>query len=267
MLVESMLDLTALWRPPPLEAGGLGRVSSVLKMRCFIMLIVFVRTIILYFLIVLIMRLMGKRQIGQLQPSELVVALVIADLAAIPMGNVGIPLLTGIIPILTLFICEALLSYISLKSQPARRFISGKPSIVVEKGKILENELRKQRFNIDDLMEQLRLKDVSDINDVEYALLETGGQISVILKTNKKPVIREDLNINAAYEGLPISLIIDGHINLQNLSIAGHDKNWLAKQLDNSNIKSSDDVLFAYISQDNKFMFQLKDKTKGDDDK
>ncbi|WP_372997864.1 DUF421 domain-containing protein [Lutispora sp.] len=231
------------------------------------MLIVFIRTIILYFLIVLIMRLMGKRQIGQLQPSELVVALVIADLAAIPMGNIGIPLIAGIIPILTLFICEALLSYISLKSQLARKIISGKPSIVIEKGKILENELRKQRFNIDDLMEQLRLKNVSDVQDVEYAILETGGQISIILKTDKKPVIREDLNIKHAYEGLPISLIIDGHINYQNLSIAKHDVSWLEHQLSKNNIKSAKDILFAYISEDNKFIFQLKDNAKGEYEK
>lgn len=228
------------------------------------MLIVFIRTIILYFLIVVIMRLMGKRQIGQLQPSELVVALIIADLAAIPMGNVGTPLLTGIIPILTLFVCEALLSYISLKSQFARRVISGKPTIVIEKGKILENELRKQRFNLDDLMEQLRIKNVSDVQDVEYAILETGGQISIILKTDKKPVIREDLNIKHAYEGLPISLIIDGHINLKNLSVAGKSLDWLEKQLKENNIKSARDVLFAYISEDNKFLFQIKDVAKGD---
>lgn len=229
----------------------------------FVLLIVFIRTIILYFLIVLIMRLMGKRQIGQLQPSELVVALIIADLAAIPMGNTGIPLLAGIIPILTLFICEAMLSYISLKSQLARKIISGKPSIVIEKGKILENELRKQRFNIDDLMEQLRLKDVSDIQDVEYAILETGGQISVLLKTDKKPVIREDLKIKHSYEGLPISLIIDGHINYHNLFISGHDIDWLNKQLNKKGVKSSRDVLYAYISEDNKFIHQLKDKAKG----
>ncbi|MDD4833767.1 MAG: DUF421 domain-containing protein [Lutispora sp.] len=229
------------------------------------MLIVFIRTIILYLLIVIIMRLMGKRQIGQLQPSELVVALIIADLSAIPMGNVGIPLLAGIVPILTLFVCEALLSYISLKSQFARKIFSGKPSIVIEKGRILEDELRKQRFNIDDLMEQLRLKNVPDIKDVEYAILETGGEISVILKTNKKPVIREDLNINATYEGLPISLIIDSHINLQNLSIAKQDIDWLKKQLEKNNIKSANDILFAYISEDKEFMFQLKDNAKGGD--
>ncbi|NLM42866.1 MAG: DUF421 domain-containing protein [Clostridiales bacterium] len=228
------------------------------------MLIVFIRTIILYFLIVIIMRLMGKRQIGQLQPSELVVALIIADLAAIPMGNTGIPLIAGIIPILTLFVCEALLSYISLKSQIARRIISGKPSIVIEKGNILEHELRKQRFNIDDLMEQLRLKNVSDIKDVEYAILETGGQISIILKTEKKTVTREDLNLKLPYEGLPISLIIDGYVNHQNLSIAGHDINWLQNQLKKNNIKSPKDILFAYISEDKKFIYQLKDVAKGE---
>ncbi|HHY77529.1 MAG TPA: DUF421 domain-containing protein [Clostridiales bacterium] len=228
------------------------------------MLIVFIRTLILYFLIVTIMRLMGKRQIGQLQPSELVVALIIADLAAIPMGNTGIPLIAGIIPILTLFVCETILSYISLKSQRARRIISGKPSIVIEKGNIIERELRKQRLNIDDLMEQLRLKNVTDIKDIEYAILETGGQISIVLKTDKKTVTREDLNIQRPYEGLPISVIIDGYVNQHNLSIAGHNMNWLENQLKENNIKSPKDVLFAYISQDKKFIYQLKDTVKGE---
>jgi len=210
------------------------------------------------------MRLMGKRQIGQLQPSELVVALIIADLAAIPMGNTGIPLIAGIIPILTLFVCETMLSYISLKSQRARRIISGKPSIVIEKGNIIERELRKQRLNIDDLMEQLRLKNVTDIKDIEYAILETGGQISIVLKTDKKTVTREDLNIQRPYEGLPISVIIDGYVNQHNLSIAGHNMNWLENQLKENNIKSPKDVLFAYISQDKKFIYQLKDTVKGE---
>jgi len=210
------------------------------------------------------MRLMGKRQIGQLQPSELVVALIIADLAAIPMGNTGIPLIAGIIPILTLFVCETILSYISLKSQRARRIISGKPSIVIEKGNIIERELRKQRLNIDDLMEQLRLKNVTDIKDIEYAILETGGQISIVLKTDKKTVTREDLNIQRPYEGLPISVIIDGYVNQHNLSIAGHNMNWLENQLKENNIKSPKDVLFAYISQDKKFIYQLKDTVKGE---
>lgn len=226
------------------------------------MLIVFIRTIILYTLIVTLMRLMGKRQIGQLQPSELVVSLIIADLAAIPMGNVGIPLLTGIVPILTLFVSEALISFLSLKSQFARKILSGKPSIVVVKGKIIEKELRKQRFNIDDLIEQLRIKNVSNIEDVEYAILETGGQLSVILKTSKMPIIREDLSINAQYEGLPITLIIDGYLNQNNLSVAGLNENWLKEELKKNNINSVKNVLFAFVTADRKLKYQLKDKAK-----
>lgn len=226
------------------------------------MLIVFVRTIILYILIIALMRLMGKRQIGQLQTSELVVALIIADLAAIPMANIGIPLFSGIVPILTLFIGEAMLSFISLKSQYARRIFSGKPSIVVAKGELIEKELNKQRFSIDDLMEQLRIKNVANIEDVEYAILETGGSLSVILKTNKAPVIREDLNIAAQYKGLPTTLIIDGTLVKENLSIAGINENWLQNELRKNKIGSVKDVLFAFTTPEKVLKFQLKDNAK-----
>ncbi len=229
------------------------------------MLIVFIRTVILYILIVALMRIMGKRQIGQLQTSELVVSLIIADLAAIPMGNVGIPLLSGIVPILTLFIGEALLSFIALKSQVARKILSGKPSIVISKGKIVEKELSRQRFNIDDLIEQLRIKNVASIEDVEYAILETGGNLSVILKTPKMPVIREDLKINAKYKGLPTTLIIDGHLIKENLTVAGINDNWLHKELRNNKISSIEDIFFAFVNPDKTFKFQLKDKIKKDD--
>ena len=208
------------------------------------------------------MRLMGKRQIGQLQTSELVVALIIADLAAIPMANIGIPLFSGIVPILTLFIGEAMLSFISLKSQYARRIFSGKPSIVVAKGELVEKELNKQRFSIDDLMEQLRIKNVANIEDVEYAILETGGSLSVILKTNKAPVIREDLNIAAQYKGLPTTLIIDGTLVKENLSIAGINENWLQNELRKNKIGSVKDVLFAFTTPEKVLKFQLKDNAK-----
>ncbi len=226
------------------------------------MLIVFVRTIILYILIIALMRLMGKRQIGQLQTSELVVSLIIADLAAIPMGNTGIPLLAGIVPILTLFVGEALLSYLSLKSELARRILSGKPSIIISKGEIVEKELNKQRFNIDDLTEQLRIKNVFSIEDVEYAILETGGNLSVILKTNKMPVIREDLNISAQYKGLPTSIIIDGTLIKENLPIAGINENWLKLELQRNKISSEKDVLFAFTTPEKVLKFQLKDDAK-----
>ncbi len=226
------------------------------------MLIVFIRTIILFILIVALMRIMGKRQIGQLQASELVVSLIIADLAAIPMGNVGIPLLSGIVPILTLFIGEAVLSYISLRSQTARKILSGKPSIIISKGKIVENELNKQRFSIDDLVEQLRIKNVSNIEDVEYAILETGGNLSIILKTAKMPVLKEDLNINAKYEGLPITLIIDGVLINENLSAAGLNINWINNELKINKIASVKDIFFAFVTNDKVFKYQLKESQK-----
>lgn len=222
------------------------------------MLIAFTRTLILYLFIVIIMRLMGKRQIGELQPSELVVALIVADLAAVPMANVGIPLLYGIIPILTLFIGEELLSYISLKSERARGVICGTPSILIEKGIIMEKELNRLRYNLNDLLEQLRLMNFSNVEDVEYAILETCGQLSVIPKPDKQPLTTGDMNIQPAYEGLPVTVVIDGRVNSQNLRHIGVDEAWLREQLRQNKIKSASDVFFAYVKADKTLRFQMK---------
>jgi uncharacterized membrane protein YcaP (DUF421 family) len=204
---------------------------------------------------------MGKRQIGQLQPSELVVALVIADLAAVPMANVGIPLINGIIPIITLFIMEELLSYISLKSERARGFICGKPSILIERGIIVEEELRKLRYNLNDLLEQLRLKNFSNIEDIDYAIVETSGQLSVIPKAEKKPVTLKDMNIKANAQHLPVTIIIDGRMISDNLHKIGLSSNWLTNELKKNNIVSSKDVFFAYLNPEKKFVYQLKENS------
>ncbi|HNR05603.1 MAG TPA: DUF421 domain-containing protein [Bacillota bacterium] len=226
------------------------------------MLIVFVRTLILYILIIVVLRLMGKRQVGQLQPSELVVALIIADLAAVPMSEVGIPLINGIIPIITLFIMEELLSYISMKSERARGLISGKPSILIERGTIIEDELRRIRYNINDLLEQLRLKNFSNVEDVSYAILETSGQLSVIPKEEKKPVTLKDMNLIAKTGHLPVTVIIDGRIISDNLYKIGLSNNWLADQLRKNSIKSSEDVFFAYLNPERKFIYQLRSNSQ-----
>lgn len=222
------------------------------------MLIVFVRTLILYVVIVLVLRLMGKRQIGQLQPSELVVALVIADLAAVPMANVGIPLINGIIPIITLFIMEELLSYISLKSERARGLICGKPSILIERGVIVEKELRRIRYNLNDLLEQIRLKDFSNLEDIDYAIIETSGQLSVIPKADKRPVTIKDMYITPKPQHLPVTIIIDGRIISDNLHKIGLCNNWLEDELKRNKIKSAKDVFFAYLNPEKKFVYQLK---------
>jgi len=205
---------------------------------------------------------MGKRQVGQLQPSELVVALIIADLAAVPMSEVGIPLINGIIPIITLFIMEELLSYISMKSERARGLISGKPSILIERGTIIEDELRRIRYNINDLLEQLRLKNFSNVEDVSYAILETSGQLSVIPKEEKKPVTLKDMNLIAKTGHLPVTVIIDGRIISDNLYKIGLSNNWLADQLRKNSIKSSEDVFFAYLNPERKFIYQLRSNSQ-----
>lgn len=227
------------------------------------MLIVFVRTLILYTVIVVLLRLMGKRQIGQLQPSELVVALVIADLAAVPMSEVGIPLINGIIPIVTLFIMEELLSYICLKSEKARGIISGKPSIFIEKGRIIEEELRRARYNLNELLEQLRLKNFTDIESIDYAILETSGQLSVIQKAEEKPVTRKDMNIVPQPQVFPVTIIIDGKVNIDNLCKSGLNENWLTAQLNSMSIKSAKDVFLAYLGPGKTLRCQLKSRAAG----
>ncbi|MFA7148620.1 MAG: DUF421 domain-containing protein [Syntrophomonadaceae bacterium] len=222
------------------------------------MLIVIIRTLILYATTVLLLRVMGKRQIGQLQPYELVVIIMISELAAIPMQNTGIPLLSGLIPIFILVAAQVTLSYISLKSERARGVICGTPSIVIENSRIVEDELRRLRLNLNDLLEQLRLKNVADISDVEYAILETGGQLSVILKSEKRPVEPQDLNISPEYEGLPTTLIIDGHVIKENLNKVDLDMNWLQSELGKSGVKNVKDVFFASLDAHKQLYYQLK---------
>ena len=222
------------------------------------MLIVIIRTLILYAVTVLLLRVMGKRQIGQLQPYELVVIIMISELAAIPMQNTGIPLLSGLVPIFILVAAQVTLSYISLKSERARGVICGTPSIVIENSRIVEDELRRLRLNLNDLLEQLRLKNVADISDVEYAILETGGQLSVIPKSEKRPVEPQDLNISPEYEGLPTTLIIDGHVIKENLKKVDLDMNWLQSELSKAGVNNVKDVFFASLDTHKQLYYQLK---------
>ena len=226
------------------------------------MLIVLVRTLILYFFVVVAVRIMGKRQIGQLQPFELVVTLMLSELAAIPMENPGIPLINGITPILTLLAAQVVLSYVSLKSDRARAAICGTPSVLVENGIIVESELKRLRYNLSDLMEQLRAKDVPNISDVEFAILETSGQLSVIPKSQRRPVIPEDLNLSTKHEGLPYTLILDGHIIDRNLNKIGRDITWLQQELNKFSISNPEEVLFACLDTEGKLFYQLKSENR-----
>lgn len=195
------------------------------------MLIVFIRTIILYILVLAVMRFMGKREIGQLQPFELVISIMIADLASIPMSDVGVPIFNGIVPILSLLIMHLLISLANLKSINFRGVICGKPSILIYRGKTDEQKLKKERYTINELQERLRGKDVFNIGDVEYAILETSGEINVILKPEKRNPTLEDMNIKSEYDGISYDLVIDGVIQRENLSKINKDYKWLESQV------------------------------------
>jgi uncharacterized membrane protein YcaP (DUF421 family) len=221
-------------------------------------LVIFARTLILFFLVVITMRIMGKRQIGELQPFELAVAILISELAAVPMQDTGIPLVNGIIPILTLLIAQISLSFISLKSTKARGIICGRPSILIENGKIKEEELRKEMYTLNDLLEQLRINNTPNIADVEFAILETNGQLSIIPKSQKRPVIAEDLNVPTKYDGLPLDLIVDGNVNYENLNKAHLNQAWLEDELRKFGVDRLKDVLFASLDSQGKLYYQLK---------
>lgn len=195
------------------------------------MLIIFFRAIVLYILVLIVMRLMGKREIGQLQPFELAIAIMIADLASIPMTDTGVPISNGIVPILGLLVMHLLISIINLKSMKAREIICGKPRILIYRGKIDEEALKKERFTLNELQERLRDKNIVNIFDVEYAILETSGQISVIEKSNKRYTIPEDFGITPEYEGIPYDLVVDGKVMNDNLKILEKNYNWLETEI------------------------------------
>lgn len=224
------------------------------------MLVIVIRTLILYASVITAVRIMGKRQIGEMQPSELVVAIMISDLASVPMQSVDIPLLAGIIPVFTLIVAEVFMSFVSLKSKKIRRIITGEPSIMIYKGHINEKELAKQRFNLNDLLEQLRISGYPDISEVDTAVLETNGQLSVIPKSKSRSVTVGDLNLkNAEKECLPFMLISDGEINFSELKRCGKDKNWLDEELKKKNINSYKHVFTASLNKDGLFVQKKED--------
>lgn len=210
------------------------------------MIILMIRTVLLYLLVVLSMRIMGKRQIGEMQPSELVVSIMISDLASVPMQSIDIPLLSGAVPVLTLLVGEVTMSYICLKSRRARKFITGEPSIVISGGHINERELERLRFNLNDLIEQLRIAGFADISRVQTAVLETNGKLSVTEKSD------------GGMKTLPYLLIIDGEPNLSELARAGKNLKWLTERF-GENFGS---IFIAQLSDKGELFVQKKERGK-----
>lgn len=215
------------------------------------MTIAFIRTLILYAFIVAGIRLMGKRQVGELEPSELVFALIVSDLAAVPMQEFGVPLLSGIIPILTLFCITMILSILTMRSIRFRALLCGRPSVIVADGKLRQKEMYRNRFTLDELMEELRMQGVTDLTTVKYAILETNGKISVLLRASEYPVTCRDMNISPQETGLPVILINDGRLIEHNLTGSGHNHVWLEKQLKSHHISRPEQVFFMTVDEEN----------------
>lgn len=224
-------------------------------------LIILIRTIILYIIVLIVMRIMGKREIGQLQPFELAISILIADLASVPMADTGIPISNGIIPILGLLVMHLLISVINIKSMRARGLLCGKPSILIYRGKIDEKALKKERFTLNELQERLRAQNIVNLGDVEYAILETSGQVTVIQKPNKRTTIPEDFNIMPEYEGISYDLVVDGKIMSENLKQIGKNETWLAKQIKKFNITPKEALIVTYDGKGQIFC-QAKEKKK-----
>ncbi|MBR4864410.1 MAG: DUF421 domain-containing protein [Oscillospiraceae bacterium] len=214
------------------------------------MILSYLRTVILYSVLILVIRLMGKRQIGQMEPSEFVVTMLVANLAAIPMEDGGVPLFYGLVPILTVLGMELILSHLSLKSLTLRRLLCGKPVILIENGNIMQENLRKTRVTMDELTGHLREKDVLDVNTVQYAILETNGNLSVFPYPGEKPASAKDAGVKAAKQHLPLTLVSDGKVLKANLQKSGKDITWLETVLRQEKATLQDTWLLTYAGGD-----------------
>ena len=212
------------------------------------MITAFFRTVLLYILIVVGMRLMGKRQIGELEPSELVLTMMISDLASVPMQDFGIPLLAGFIPILTLLALSLFLSQLSLHNLRFRRLMCGSPTILIRNGEIQQSAMRKNRLTLDELLEELREQGYSDLQDIKYAILENSGQLSVFPWTTQQPPTVEQLGLEIQDDvTLPVVLINDGRVLQKNLTACGRDARWLQKQLQAEKVSSPREIFLLTL--------------------
>ena len=196
-----------------------------------VLILSYIRTILLYLVLIAVVRLMGKRQIGQMEPSEFVVTMLVANLASIPMQDGGIPLFSGFVPIMTVLGLELILSALSMKSIGFRRLLCGKPVILIENGKIIQQNLKKTRITLDELTGHLREKDVLDLQAVQYAILETNGNLSVFPYPKEKPASAKAAGVPVKKQFFPITLISDGKLMLENMAVAKKDTAWINRVL------------------------------------
>lgn len=220
------------------------------------------RAVIIYAFVLIVVRLMGKRQVGEMQPFELVITLIIADLACIPMAEVAVPLGHGLIPIFTLLVVHFLLCFISRKSMKARYLVSGRPAIVISPSGINYKELKKLNMTLDDLIESIRGCEIFNIDEVAYAIIETNGKMCCIPTSQSSPATREDMKVKAEPSALPVNIIMDGKLMKENVSMCGIDNNFISKVLKKADIKEVKQVLLFTLDNNGKVFIQGKHKPK-----
>lgn len=220
-----------------------------------------IRCVIIYVVVIAMVRLMGKRQIGELQPSELVITILISDVASMPLQNMEMPLISTVTSLLVLVMFEVLLSVISIKSRKARKLLQGNSVMIIKNGKLIESSLRLIRYSIDDLMEALRLKDVFDISQVQYAYIETNGSISVELKPQHRTITPQDLSMATEKVSIPCLVICDGEIVDSEFDVCNMTREKLYKILDEKEF-SAKEILLMTVDSSGRSYIRLKEVKK-----
>ena len=219
---------------------------------------ILVRALLVYILVLIVIRLMGKRQVGEMQPFEFVITLIIADLACIPMAEIAVPLVHGIVPIFVLLVLHFFICFLSRKSMFVRYLISGRSAIVISPSGINYKELKKLNMNLDDLIEAVRGCDVFNLDDIAYAIIETNGKMCVIKKSNIEPATRDDMNIQAEPSSLPVNIIMDGKLMKENVLLTGIDLNFINMVLQKAKINKIKEVLIFTLDNQGNCYIQAK---------
>ena len=222
------------------------------------MILSIVKTVVIFFVLLLLMRLMGKRQLGELELNELVVSILAADLASAPLQNPELPLYSGIVPVITLFLTELSLSLLTMKSISLRKLLCGKPCFLIREGEICQDSMRRCRLTVDELTEELRGQNVSDPATVQYAVLETDGTLNIILYPDQRPVTAGQLQLSPEDDGYATVIIEEGTLLNRNLRAVGKDEAWVKKELQRRGCGSIRQVYLMLLFRSGKIYFAEK---------
>lgn len=226
------------------------------------MSIMLIRSVVIYIFVLVVIRLMGKRQIGEMQPFEFVITLIIADLACIPMAELAVPLVHGIVPIFSLLILHFLICVLSRKSMKMRYLLSGRPAIVMSPRGVNYQELKKLNMTLDDFIEAMRGCDVFNMEDIAYAIIETNGKMCIIKKSIIEPPTKQELKLEITPSSLPVNIIMDGRLMKENVAITGIDELFINKCLKRSNVNKIKDVLLFTLDNQGNCFIQAKNASE-----